>query len=72
MLTIGDPLISPSSSSHLKSCCSERYGVAADEGAVRSSSASMNASTCSRLMLATAVGMPWRARNAARRAPSSV
>ena len=72
MLTIGDPLISPSSSSHLKSCYSEWYGVAADEGAVRSSSAAMNASTCSRLMLATVVGMPWRARNAARRAPSSV
>ena len=55
---IGDPLISPSSSSHLKSCCSERYRVAADEGAVRTSSAAMNASTCSRRMLVTAVGMP--------------
>jgi hypothetical protein len=71
-LTIGDLLISPSSSSHLKSCCSERQRIAAEKGAVRASSAAMNASTCSRLMLATAVGMPWRVRNAARRAPSSV
>ena len=56
-MTIGDPLISPSSSSHLKSCCSQRYLVAADAGAVRANSAAMNASTCSRRMLATAVGM---------------
>lgn len=46
--------------------------VAADEGAVRSSSAAMNASTCSRWMLRAAVGMPWRARNATKSAPSSV
>ena len=37
---------------------SDRYRVAADEGAVRSSSAAMNASTCPRRMLAIAVGMP--------------
>jgi hypothetical protein len=54
ILTIGDPPIS----SHLKSCCSERYRVAADEDAVRASSAAMNASTCSRRMVATAV---WHA-----------
>jgi hypothetical protein len=72
ILTIGDPLISPSSSSHLKSCCSERYRVTANEDAVRSSSAAMNASTCSRLILAAGIGMAWRARDAARRAPSSV
>jgi len=58
ILAIGDPAISPSSSSHLKSCWSDRYRVAADEGAVRASSAAMNASTCSRRMLAAAVGMP--------------
>ncbi|MGP0022211.1 MAG: hypothetical protein ACLPKE_02425 [Streptosporangiaceae bacterium] len=44
--------------------------MAADDGAVRSSSAAMNASTCSRRMLRAAGGMPGRARSAAKGAPS--
>lgn len=39
-----------------------------DDGVVRSSSAAMNASTSSRWMLRAAVGIPWQARNATKRA----
>jgi hypothetical protein len=72
IFAIGELSISPSSSSQRKNCCSDRYRVAAEEGEVHASSAAMNASTCSRLMLATAAGMPLSMRNAANRVQSSV
>lgn len=68
ILDIGDSAISPSSTRKRKSCWSARYRLLAVAGFHRASWSSMNASTCSRRIASTRVGIPRSLRN--RRSPS--
>jgi hypothetical protein len=65
IFAIGLRSISPSSSSYRKSCWRERYRLAhIDTDSPASSSETMNDSTCSVVMEATAVGIPVGVKNA--------
>ncbi len=65
MLPMGDDGISPSSASHLNSCCAARYRLFAVDAERVSSKWTIHASMCSRRMEGTLVGMPAARRNLA-------
>jgi hypothetical protein len=69
---MGETSTSPSAAHHLKNCCNARYRMDAEVGEVRFSSATLNASTCSLLMFATAIGIPVRCKNRASRSTASM
>lgn len=70
--SIGFDVVSPSSSAHLKNCCRDRNRTPTVLGLNRPSKSSMNASTCSRAIEETAVGIPRRFRKTASFSAASV